>query len=416
MAKSSSVYSLIFPKTGVSSTGRVWNRVGEWRYIVAAGAMALSVGCSGGSQTVSLRNGGAGSDDSTRAEGVEIKFSAGESNNQGNGLNLGSQRKALALIELSYSYFNPPSATTGVQGKVAIGYDLTPTSFVRLTNSVKVPLGSKVVFSDVAIREFRIDPLENEVFITRNPAASADVNGAISLAGVTNGKRYTYAVTLVKPAEIPAVSTASTTVNVPFTFTTEVKDCLNDSALSASPDCGVTEDSTIETGTRLVVESGQSREDGVNAPLIEFDKTNTRLATGATFVSAPNSPISNKSLTVTKVTLKFNCIGDSCPTHLGTVSNAPHMVINGVTQPSPKILRPVSGSVMRLYNAAKELVTTLPTGTAMYSVELDVGDVAVAQSADGHWKNDISFTLERREGNKTGTGKFELRNFVVKNY
>jgi hypothetical protein len=381
-----------------------------------AGAMALSVGCSVGSQTVSLRKGGAGSEDSIKAEGVELKFSAGESNNQGEGLNLGSQRRALALIELNYSYFSPPTATTGVPGKVTVGYDLTATTATKLSNTVKVPLGAKVVFSDVAIREFRVDPLENEVFVTRSPAVVADANGALSLSGVTNGKRYTYSINLVKPAEIPAVLAASTTVNVPFTFTTEVKDCLNDSSQSTSPDCGPTDDSVIETRTSLVVESGQSREDGVNAPLVEFDKTNTGLASGATFVSAPNSPITNKALTVTKVTLKFTCAGDSCPTHIGTVSNSPHMLINGVSQPSTKISRTVSGAVMRLYNAAGQLVTTLPTGTAKYTVELDVGDIAVAQSADVHWKNDISFTLERREGTKTGTGKFELRNFVIKNY
>lgn len=416
MTKNSQLNSQVLPQIFTSASGSIWNLIGERRYVIVAGAMALSFGCSAGSQKVTLRNGGAGSDDSNMAEGVELKFSAGESNDQANGLNLGSQRKALAMIELSYAYFNPPSATTGVQGKAEIGYDLTPTSFVRLANSVKVPLGAKVVFSDVAIKEFRVDPIETEVFITRNPAVVADANGVVSLSGVTNGKRYTYSISLVKPAEIAAVSAASTTVNVPFTFTTEVKDCLNDTAQSASPDCGVTEDSTIETGTRLVVESGQSREDGVNAPLVEFDKANTRLATGATFVSAPNSPITNKSLTVTKVTLRFNCTGDSCPTNLGAVSNSPHMLINGVSQPTNRTPRPVSGSVMRLYNAAGELVTTLPTGTARYTVELDVGDVAVAQSADGYWKNDISFTLERKEGNKTGTGRFELKNFVIKNY
>ena len=416
MAKNSQLNSQVPFENLKSLPSRIWNIIGEWQYIFLAGTMALSVACSSGSQKVSIRNGGAGSEDSIKADGVELKFSAGESNDQDNGLNLGSQRKALALIELNYVYFNPPSASTGVAGKVMVGYDLSATTATKLSNTVKVPLGARVVFSDVGIREFRVDPLDNEAFIDRSTAVVANANGALTLSGVTNGKQYLYAINLVKPAEIPSVTAASATINVPFTFSTTVSDCLNNSDQSNSVTCGTADETIIETGAKLVVESGQSSDTGVNAPLLVFDKVNTGLAAGSTF-SAGTSPISTKAMTVTKVTLRFTCTGDTCPTQVTPdIRNSPHMVINGVSQPSPKVAQNVNGVALRLFNSAGARVTDVPTGAATYKVELDVGNIAVAQNAESFWKNDLSFTVQRVEGNKMGTGKFELRNFVVKNY
>ena len=389
--------------------------VGTLRRLVVATAVCLSFACSSGSRVTSMRDKSPSGADTIRGETVALKFSGGSSAAQDAGLNLASQRKAVALLEVGYTYFNPPNAMTGVTGKLLVGYDLTATSGTQVPASLLLPLGAKVSFTSIGVLKFRVDPITNEPFIQKSRAEVADAAGKLNLVGIAAGRSYTYGITVTKPADIAEVRVDTPTVNVAFSFTESVKDCLNDAANSQTPECE-NGDTEVPVNPKLVVVSGQSVDAGVNPPLVAFLKDKTGLATGAVFV-AGTSPVSNRAMTVTKVTLRFSCRGDTCPTRLAAdFTNQPHLTVNGSDLPSPRISQNLTTPVMRLLNGAGQIVTDLPQGTASYTVEIDAGNMAVAQSQDVRWKNDLTFTLERVEGNKVAKSTFSLANIIVKNY